>query len=101
MAWSGAMELYIKYDPEDDFPQKLEGVVTWPDLGHARTSISGDLRADGSLNFNEVSCIEGDCSKIVLGGSYAARIKGSGEQVSGTANGPYNLRGKFELRRAK
>lgn len=97
MSWSGKMELYIKFDPEADFPQDIEGVVTWPDLGMARTSISGKLTQSGQISFSEIKCLEGACDKVVLGGTYQGRVNGS--KMYGSAQGPFGLQGEFKLSR--
>lgn len=95
------MELYLKLDPEASFPQPLEGVITWPTLGKARTAIEGTLSSAGELRFTETRCLSGACDKVVLGGEYRAKIDKAAKHVKGSAAGPFGLSAHFELNRTQ
>jgi hypothetical protein len=99
MPWKCPMELYLRFDEEDSFPAKITGVITWETLGKARTSIEGQMLQNGTISFTETACLSGDCSKVVLGGTYRGTIRG--EHLSGKATGLFGLQGDFELTKSR
>ena len=98
LPWSGAMEIYLKYDPEADGPQNGVGVITWRDLGSARTRLEGKL-VGTELSFSETGCSESSCSQVVLGGIYEGKFNSTFDILSGSAAGRTLLQGHFTLRR--
>ena len=99
MPWSGTMELFIRYSPGEDFPQRIEGVLTWGGLGQARTRVIGQ-RSETVLHFKETDCLESNCSFVVLGGVYRGEFSDDYQEFSGKAkHSRAGLRGNFSLRR--
>lgn len=99
MAWEGPFELYLRFDPEESYPQKIQGVITWPHLGGARTRVSG-TRNENSIVFVEDKCLQNDCSALVLGGTYAGKYSSNQSVIEGSAKlGSLGLLGTFTLRR--
>jgi len=95
--WEGPMELYIRYDDDASLPQPFEGVITWKKLGNTRTRVSG-MRGKDSVSFTELDCLAGDCTKVMLGGSYQGKVRGA--RLEGKAQLPLvGLIGKFKLRK--
>lgn len=97
MPWKGPMEFYLRFDEEDSNPAKISGIITWSSLGQARTMIKGEMSVGGTINFSETSCLSGDCSKVILNGSYQAKI--AGDHMAGEATGLFGLKGEFSLNR--
>jgi hypothetical protein len=98
MPWKGPMELYLRFDEEDSYPAKISGIITWSTLGQARTSIEGQMLKNGTISFSETACLSGDCSKVVLNGTYQGTIRG--DHLTGKATGLFGLQGDFNLRKA-
>jgi hypothetical protein len=101
LSWSGPFELYFRYDSESGPPQPIDGLVIWPSLGNAKIKIKGTWKAENDFEFKEVECLEGDCSQIVLWGSYKATLDRKNNRLSGTAVGPMGLTGKFQAKRLR
>ena len=97
MPWSGPIELYLRYDSESPPPQKVDGVLSWPSLGKARVRINGERAADGTVRFTETSCLDGDCSQVVLGGSHRLTPNRSQAGYDGLAEGRFGLKGSYRL----
>ncbi|MCB0346395.1 MAG: hypothetical protein KDD66_14845 [Bdellovibrionales bacterium] len=94
------MELYIRFEPEGDLPQPIEGVLSWTGLG-TRTKIVGSMTERG-INFREAECLAGNCGKIVLGGNYQASFSKNRTHLSGKAVlKSRGLSGSFELKKTK
>lgn len=97
--WSGRMELYLRFAVEEPFPQRLEGILSWPELGAAKTRVTG-VRNDGGLEFREVECVAGNSRKVVLGGEYLGEYSRSSQRLEGRAQAG-GMRGRFSLRRVE
>jgi hypothetical protein len=95
MEWSGPFELFLRYDSESVPPQALDGLTIWPTLGEAKIKIKGTWKSDNNFEFEEVECVAGDCSQVIIGGKYKASLDSKKEVLSGTAVGPMQLKGKF------
>ena len=99
MKWEGKMELYIRYDPEESYPQKVTGLIMWPGLGKSKTEISG-TRTRSTIEFTEDKCLGSNCGMNVLGGRYEAEFNRSGTVLEGTAElGGLGLTGKYKLKK--
>lgn len=97
--WQGPMELYIRFDEEEAFPQAIEGVLTWRGLSHAQTKINGTRTRKG-IQFKETKCLKGGCSSVVLGGQYSAEYKPNSKTLKGHATlSSKSLEGTFKLNR--
>lgn len=97
MPWTGSMELYLRFDPEGEYPQPVQGIITWPDLGNARTRVEGSFKSETELEFHEVECLEGGCDKVVLGGAYTAVVDSQLRAMTGSATGSNALHGTFSI----
>ena len=99
MKWSGPFELFLRYDSESSPPQALDGLTIWPTLGEAKVKIEGTWKSDNDFEFKETRCVSGDCSQVIVGGSYQASIDSKKQIISGTAVGPMGLKGIFSAKR--
>ena len=97
--WEGPMQLYLRYDPSEDYPQKIRGTINWKDLGGAITLISGQKYQD-RIEFKELSCLNAKCAEITLGGAYAGVFNATYNELRGDASLPgLGLSGHFLLKR--
>lgn len=99
LPWTGKMELFFRYDAAENFPQNLEGIISWPGLKKAKTKIQG-IKTEKSIRFKEVACLGPDCSQVVLGGVYEAIFQDFHTEIVGKASLPaLALKGDFTLKR--
>ncbi len=97
--WEGSMQLYLRYNPSEDYPQKIRGTINWKDLGGAITLISGQKYLD-RIEFQELSCLNAMCAEITLGGGYAGVFNSTYNELRGDASLPgMGLSGHFLLKR--
>ncbi len=101
LAWSGPIELFLRFDSDSTSPQELDGIITWTTLGEARVRILGTRTTDGSIEFRETECLDGDCSQIVLGGSHRLQSKEGGNELEGKAEGAFGLKANYVLTRIR
>lgn len=97
--WQGEVELYLRYDPEESYPQKIEGILTWKNLDGTKTRVVG-TRSEKEIQFLEDKCVATTCSRVVLGGNYQGEYSQQGARLSGEAELPLQgLEGTFNFRR--
>ena len=95
--WTGPIEIYFRYESDGDPPHKLDGVLIWPTLGRARIRIEGKRLADGSLEFVEKSCLDGDCSQLSRGRKHRLLFRKSILTFDGTVTDSFGVRGRYSL----
>lgn len=106
LQWKGKMELYIKYAGGEEAPYDFIGVLTWPELGNARSHIVG-TKTNSKIKFVEVECFSGDCTKIFSGGTYEGVFKNNQSEIQGESSlqvvkdGAISFSGRFSLKRVK
>ena len=99
VSWSGPIELYIRYESFADSPQPIDGVLSWPSIGDTKVRIEGKRFPDGSLEFEEKECVEGDCGRFALGGTHHLRFEKRRILLFGQTGGKLGLgkKGKYVL----
>lgn len=98
LPWTGKMELFLRYRTSEDYPRAVDGTITWPALGGARTRVSG-LMSDSGIQFFETGCVNKRCSQIILGGEYDGSFNELRSLLIGEATGKFGLGGSFRLER--
>lgn len=97
MPWKGEMLLYLRKSSQHK--DRIQGVIVWKSLGGAKTLIEG-IANRSTIRFTEKECVEGDCSKVFVGGNYQGRFDSSYTSLEGTAElMPFRFTGRFRLKR--
>ena len=101
MAWEGEMLVILCVPSSESYPQPLQGLVAWPDLGGARTEIVGTRHKD-RIEFTETRCIKTSCSRLLLGGVHRGSFNSSRSRLSGTAtHSSFGLRARYDLKQVR